>query len=43
MIKKISLIILLFCLVFSCGKKGDPEYIDPKNKAKIQKFLINSA
>tara|TARA_Y100001970_G_scaffold119772_1_gene148541 strand:- start:1735 stop:1866 length:132 start_codon:yes stop_codon:yes gene_type:complete len=43
MIKKISLIILLFFVVISCGKKGDPEYMDPKNKAEIQKVLINSA
>ena len=33
MIKKITLIILLFCAVISCGKKGDPEYMDPEKKA----------
>ena len=40
MIKKITLIILLFCAVISCGKKGDPKYIDPDNKAEIVKVLI---
>ena len=43
MIKKITLIILLFCTVVSCGKKGDPEYIDPKTKVEAQAVLINSA
>ena len=43
MIKKISLIILLLCVVISCGKKSDPRYEDPKDKAEIQKALINSA
>ena len=40
MIKKFTIIILLFCAVISCGKKGDPEYKDPKNEAKIQVILI---
>ena len=26
MIKKFTIIVLLFCAVISCGKKGDPEY-----------------
>ncbi len=26
MIKKILLTLLLSCIIFSCGKKGDPEY-----------------
>jgi len=43
MIKKITLVILLFCAVVSCGKKGDPKYIDPEKKAKIQEVLINLA
>ena len=42
MIKKIALIILLICAVTSCGKKGDPEYIDPEKKAKVKEVLINS-
>ena len=43
MIKKIILIILLFCAVISCGKKGDPEYMDPEKKAELKEVLINSA
>tara|TARA_B100001057_G_scaffold26059_1_gene23894 strand:+ start:46 stop:180 length:135 start_codon:yes stop_codon:yes gene_type:complete len=37
MIKKIilTLTLLLFCMIASCGKKGDPEYKDPK-KVKLQ-------
>ena len=43
MIKKITLIILLFCAVISCGKKGDPKYIDPEKNTKIKEVLINLA
>ena len=43
MIKKITLIILVFCVVVSCGKKGDPKYTDPEKKVKLQEVLINSA
>ena len=43
MIKKFTIIILLFCAILSCGKKGDPKYIDPASKAEIQKVLIKSA
>ena len=43
MIKKITLIVLLFCAIVSCGKKGDPEYVDPEKKVEIQEVLINSA
>jgi len=43
MIKKITLIIFLYCAVISCGKKGDPKYIDPEKKAEIQEVIINSA
>jgi hypothetical protein len=40
MIKKI-IITLVFCIsLFSCGKKGDPEYKEPENNVKIQSFLI---
>ena len=36
MIKKFTIIILLFCVVISCGKKGDPKYVDPEiNKVSI--------
>ena len=40
MIKKISLIILLFCVVASCGKKGDPKYVDPDKKAEIKEVSV---
>ena len=43
MIKKFTLIILLFCVVISCGKKGDPKYTDPKEKAQAKEVLINLA
>ena len=43
MIKKITLVILLFCMVISCGKKGDPKYTDPDKKVKILKTLISKA
>ena len=43
MIKKITLTLILFCLIVSCGKKGDPVYKDSENKAQIQSFLINKA
>ena len=41
MIKKFTIIILLLCVVISCGKKGDPKYVDPEKKAEIKKVLIN--
>ena len=43
MIKKITLIILLFCAVISCGKKDDPKYMDPEKKAELKEVSINSA
>ncbi len=43
MIKKITLIVLLFCAVVSCGKKGEPKYVDPEKKTEIRKVLINRA
>ena len=43
MIKKIILAIFLFCAVISCGKKGDPKYMDPEKKAEVKEVLINSA
>ena len=39
MIKKITLIILFCCIIVSCGKKADPEYIDPEKKVKIENFI----
>ena len=41
MIKKIILILIFCSTISSCGKKGDPEYKEPKNNAKIKSFLIN--
>ena len=41
MIKKFTIIILLFCVVISCGKKGDPKYEDPDKKAEKNKVSIN--
>ena len=43
MIKKFTIIILLFYAVVSCGKKGDPKYLDPEKKAELKEVLINSA
>ncbi len=33
--KNIILILLCFLFLFSCGKKGDPEYKAEKNKITI--------
>ena len=41
MIKKIIFILVLSFVTFSCGKKGDPVYKDPKNKAELKSILIN--
>ncbi len=41
MIKKITLIIFLFCVVISCGKKGDPKYTDPEKQTIKYKVLNN--
>ena len=43
MIKKITLTFILCCLVFSCGKKGDPVYKESKEKIRIQITLLNRA
>ncbi len=43
MIKKITLALILFCMIISCGKKGDPKYKDPEKKAEIQSIFINKA
>ena len=34
--KKITFILLVCCLLASCGKKGDPEYKDPEQKVSKQ-------
>ena len=36
MIKKIIFTFTLFCLVLSCGKKGDPVYKESNKKDKTQ-------
>jgi len=43
MIKKISFIFLICCLLASCGKKGNPTYEDPKQKAEKLIILSNKA
>jgi hypothetical protein len=43
MIKKISFIFLICCLLASCGKKGNPEYIDSKQKAEKTIIPTNKA
>jgi predicted small lipoprotein YifL len=43
MIKKITFIFLVCCLLTSCGKKGDPEYKDPKQKVGKIILLKNKA
>ena len=43
MIKKISLTLILCCMVISCGKKADPQYKNPEQKVEILSFLINNA
>ena len=35
MIKKIILIFIFCILLFSCGKKGDPEYKTDKNNIPV--------
>ena len=43
MIKKISFIFLICCLLTSCGKKGDPEYRNSEQKAEKIIVLTNKA
>ena len=43
MIKKTILIVLCLFFLFSCGKKGDPEYKEPKQKAEKIIILTNKA
>jgi len=43
MIKKIFLTLILCCIMISCGKKGDTEFKNPDQKARIQSTLINKA
>ena len=32
MMKKITLIVIILCLIVSCGKKSDPKYKDSKKQ-----------
>ena len=43
MIKKIILTLLLCCMLFACGKKGDPQYKKNVKKIEIQNIVINKA
>tara|TARA_B100000767_G_scaffold250109_1_gene252129 strand:+ start:370 stop:501 length:132 start_codon:yes stop_codon:yes gene_type:complete len=43
MIKRITLALLICCVIVSCGKKGSPEYKDSEKKAGTQNILINKA
>jgi hypothetical protein len=41
MIKKITFVILVCCILVSCGKKGDPEYKSSIEEIKVSKIIIN--
>ena len=43
MIKKITLGLIICCVLMSCGKKGDPKYVNLKIEIKIHKTLKNKA
>ena len=43
MIRKITFALILFCILISCGKKGDPEYRETEKKVDMQLHLINKA
>jgi len=43
MIKKITFIFLVCCLLASCGKKGDPKYKDTEQKVEKVILLKNKA
>ena len=43
MIKKITLTLMLCCILISCGKKGDPKYSDPEKKTNVQSNIANKA
>jgi len=43
MIKTIALTLILFCMIISCGKKGDPEYKELKKKVELQIIATNKA
>tara|TARA_A100001388_G_scaffold182121_1_gene136446 strand:+ start:68 stop:202 length:135 start_codon:yes stop_codon:yes gene_type:complete len=41
MIKKITFVIIVCCVLFSCGKKGDPEYKSSNKEIKLSTIIIN--
>ena len=41
MIRKVILILFVSLILISCGKKGDPEYVDPDKKTEINEVSIN--
>ena len=41
MIKKITFVILVCCILVSCGKKGDPEYKVLNKEIKMTTIIIN--
>ena len=41
MIKKITFVTLVCCILVSCGKKGDPEYKVLDKEIKILSTIIN--
>ena len=41
MIKKITFVILVCCVLVSCGKKGDPEYKVLNKEIKVPPIIIN--
>ena len=43
MIRKFTLDLMLCCILFSCGKKGDPEYKESTIKKNMRLLLINKA
>ena len=40
MIKKIFLTLFIICAVVSCGKKGDPQYKESKEKSKLPNIIF---
>ncbi len=42
MIKKIIFFIFILCVVFACGKKGNPEYKEKSSKIiNTKKFMVS--
>ena len=41
MIKKITFVILVCCILISCGKKSDPEYKGLNKENEIPTIMIN--